>query len=223
MLLVSSIILATVSALPLRLNLQKGDQFDFLLTVNRHSPEETGTLTEHVVIAKVQGDTITMNITLTRLSINGVDRTSDLKKAVQNQVIAMPWTTQAMRTGSMTPLAIAQNSPKDVLAMLAEGGLYLCQFPKGPVTVGQSYSGATTATGGCTNGQYTVREIMPGRVRFEITKIAMRNCTQVSPLEMWVSTTTGLPTIMRYSARGNKSGRLYEFEQKLANFRSAKP
>ncbi|MCW5940659.1 MAG: hypothetical protein KIS66_00410 [Fimbriimonadaceae bacterium] len=126
----------------------------------------------------------------------------------------LQWTPLAVRTGDARGFALRHVDP-EIAPFLAEAGIYLCQFPPNPVRPGDSWSGSTTATGGCTSARYRYRGMERGRALFELTDIRMSSHEQIGPMTMTVDPAAGIPVRVEYRVRGRQTGRISRFVQVL--------
>lgn len=125
----------------------------------------------------------------------------------------------------MSALNFRKPMSRDMMGIFAEAGLYLCEFPGRALSPGDTWLGSTTATGGCTSGQYKFVgfRTLKGRevADFEITKISMAQATQVDPMRLVVDVKTGIPVTVEYRVKGNSSGRVSRFLQTWDGFGKA--
>lgn len=213
------VLAAYAASYTFRLHLHVGQVFDTTLRVERQNPVEVGELKQRAEIVSVSDGVITMRVRFAGMTIDGKDRTKDLRAIVGQQAVDIPWTEYSTRTGEMTQLQLKRGDAK-VMSFLGEAGLYLCDFVQPAVGVGATWQGSTTATGGCTSGQFTLRQIsnQGGRTLafFDVTDIRMFTSTQIGPMKMTVDLANGLPTYVAYTAQDNKTRRRTKFEQTLA-------
>lgn len=207
-------LLISAAGTTMRLHLRQGDLFEFTLKVERQNPTESAELRERVRIDRVERDQVTMRIRLTGLTIDGKDRSADLRQILGSQDVLMPWNLYSRRVGGLTPLRIGKGDPK-VLSFLSEAGLYACYFSADPVEPGDRWNGSTTATGGCTSGVFEFTKLHNNLASFEITDIDMASSTQIGPMQMTVDLTHGLPTWVNYTVSDKRTGRQSSFEQRL--------
>jgi hypothetical protein len=203
-----------VAGTTMRLHLNRGDLFEFSLKIERQNPPEKAEIQESVKIESVERGVVTMRIRLAGLNIDGQDRRADLRQIIGSQDVLMPWDRYSRRVGGMTGLRLGKGDPK-VLAFLAEAGIYACYFSADPVKPGDRWNGATTATGGCTNGVFEFTKLDNSIAQFQITDIDMAASTQIGPMTMAVDLKHGLPTKVRYAVKDNRTGRRTDFEQTL--------
>ena len=206
----------------LRLNVHQGQIVRYRLVIERDKPRESGEFDSSNTISGVQRDVINMDCRATGLKIGGKDRTADLKKAWGGQVAKLPWTTLSRRTGMATGYE-AKSAKKDVIPYLEEAGVYLACFQKDPVKPGDSWDGSTTATGGCTSGHFTFKGVRKEKGKqvadFDVTNIMFINQAdaQVGPMKMVVDLATGLPKVVDYKVKNQKTGRTSHFRQILVS------
>jgi len=219
--MLASALLVTVvvtKTFTMRLHLQQGQTFAYKLSIDRSNPKQSGALTLNYKISRVDGDTVYMDAKMAKLSINGKDRTKDLKATVGDQVATLPWTTTCRRTGMMKAFNMNPVKP-DIMPFLVEAGIYMPYFQKQEVKVGDTWHGSTTATGGCTSGQFHFTGTKDSGNKhlavFEVTNIFFldRDNEQVGPMKMLVDLSTGLPTVVDYKVKNKKSGCVSHFRQ----------
>jgi len=186
----------------LQLNLSEGMTFDFVLSVKREKPASSGEIHSRVSVNAIDKSVIELRDDLTGISINGADRTADMKACLDNAHVFFEWNRRGQRAGAMSPLNFRRQMPSDMIGVFGEAGLYLCEFPGKPVSPGDSWAGSTTATGGCTSGFYTLKAFRSENgiavADIEVTKIAMRQSDQVGPMKMVVDVKTGMPIRVDY-------------------------
>lgn len=202
----------------MRLDLRKGQVIRYKLAIERDKPRESGEFYSSYTISEAKHDLINMDCRATGLKINGKDRTADLEAVWGGQVAKLPWTTLSRRTGMATGYKM-QTPKAELLPYLEEAGIYLAFFQKDPVKPGDSWDGSTTATGGCTNGRFTLEKVKTERGKqvalFEVNHIMFVNPAdeQVGPMRMVVDLKTGLPDIVDYKVKNRKTGRTSHFRQ----------
>jgi hypothetical protein len=206
----------------MRLNLHKGQVIKYKLLVERDNPKISGVFSSSYTITDVHLGVISMECRATGLTVDGKDRTKDLNAVWGGQVAKLPWTTLSHRTGAATGYE-TNGAKDDILPFLSEAGIYLAYFKQNPVEPGDSWDGATTATGGCTNGTFTLTDVKKVHGQqlayFDVTKIMFVSPTidQVGPMHMIVNLSTGLPTVVDYKVKSRKSGRTSHFRQTLVS------
>ena len=202
----------------MRLNLHQGQTFSYKLLVQRDKPKTSAEFTNTFKISKVDGNTIYMDGKFAKLKIDNKDRTKDLKAVVGDGVVTWPWTIYSRRTGSVGHIPIHEGKP-DVMTCLAETGIYLAYFQRQDVKPGDSWTGSTTATGGCTSGKFNFKEVksVGGKqlAVFEVTNIMFLRPQdeQVGPMKMVVDLASGLPTTVDYKVKDGKTGQISHFVQ----------
>jgi hypothetical protein len=156
------------------------------------------------------------------LTVNGKDRTKDLNAVWGGQVAKLPWTTLSHRTGVATSYE-TNGAKDDILPFISEAGIYLASFKQNPVKPGDSWDGATTATGGCTSGTFTLTDVKTVHGKqlayFDVTKIMFVNpaIDQLGPMHMVVDLSSGLPTVVDYKVKNRTNGRIRHFRQTLVS------
>lgn len=203
-----------------RLRLHPGQVFQVSLRVERDGPKTNAEIRHTVSVKNAQSGILTLHDDLKGMTIDGKDRSADLKKALSVSAVTFSWNDRAQRTGDMTGISIARNDPQ-LMPVLQEAGLYLCEFPEKAIKPGDSWYGSTTATGGCTMGKYTLREFTTDNEKrvaiIEVTDIRFQvDVTPVGPMVMTVNLKNGLPEKVEYSVRGKKSGRISHYVQTIA-------
>lgn len=203
----------------MRLKLQPGQVVKYRLAIDRKNPKSSGELLTTFKISKVDGRVMFMDATLTKLKVNGKDRTRDLKAAIGDQVATLPWTELSTRTGRLVGFQMRETAP-EVMGYLAESGIYLASFQRNAVKPGDSWPGSTTATGGCTSGRFTLKEVKTVGKRtlavLEVTGINfLRDDEQTGPMKMVVDLETGLPDTVEYTVK-SKMGQISHFKQSRA-------
>lgn len=200
----------------LRLNLDKDTEYAVSLKVERDKPKTSGEIRQVVKVAKVNLR-VTLECRLTGMTIDGKDRSSDLARMLAKPTVTFDWTDRAQRQGEMTALAFGKVN-EDLMPLLQEAGLYLCEFPANPVAPGISWRGSTTATGGCTSATYTLKNLQKHLAEIEVTDIQfLAPVEQIGPMKMTVDTRTGFPTRVEYRVKGQKTGRISHYTQTLAS------
>lgn len=199
----------------LRLNLKPKQTFDVVLKVDRDKPNTTGEIHQKLTVKSIDRGTIWFEDTLVGLSINGRDRTADLKRILSNQSVTFGWNSRAQRIGDMSPLGIRERDD-EIFSVLGEAGLYLCEFPESPAKPDSVWMGSTTATGGCTVGKYRLKDWVEDHFNVEVTDIQFQvPVDPVGPMKMEVDSKTGMPRKVEYSVRGRKSGRVSHYVQTI--------
>ncbi len=201
--------------LSLRLNLRAGQEFAVSLKVDRDKPATSGEIRESVRVMEVDNRVTTLRCTLTGMTLDGKDRSADLARMLKAPAVTFSWTDQAQRTGEMIGLEFGTPN-SELMPLLQEAGLYLCEFPSRAVGVGDSWRGSTTATGGCTSGTYTLKALKKDLAEIEVTNIQfLVPVEQQGPMKMVVDTKTGLPTRVEYRVKGQRTGRISHYVQTI--------
>lgn len=201
----------------LRLNLDQDTEYAVSLKVERDKPKTSGEIRQVVTVAKVNPGTVRLECRLTGMTIDGKDRSSDLARMLTKSTVTFDWTDRAQRQGEMTTLAFGKVN-EDLMPLLQEAGLYLCEFPAKPVAPGTSWRGSTTATGGCTSATYTLKNLQKHLAEIEVTDIQfLAPVEQIGPMKMTVDTRTGFPIRVEYRVKGQKTGRISHYTQTLAS------
>jgi hypothetical protein len=218
--LLSSLVLGLALAfrepsLALRLKPKKGRTYHFRLTVEREKPKEVGALDEDVYIVRSDAEAVVTNVTLTGMTIDGNDRSEELKKILPGPTAIMPWDALSRRTGEAKGLTFRGGGDPLIMSYLAEGGIYLGYFLEEPVKVGDKWDGSTTATGGCTGGTFKLVSIEKDVVTLDVTDIAMNGSKQIGPMTMTIDRETGLPRKLEYTAESLRTGRRSHFVQQM--------
>lgn len=217
-------ILTTLLALGLapitmRLILQTGQVLKFSLTIQRDRPKLTGEILETVKITRVQGGILTMDATLSGLTIDGKNRSADLKQTLSQPTVTLSWNAFGQRSGGMSPLKF-DRPVASIMPWLGEAGLYLCEFPNRAISIGDRWMGSVTATGGCTSGKYQLKGLsdVGGRrmASVEVTEIGLYSGEQATPMTMIVDLKTGIPESVDYSVV-SPTGVRSRFVQRLLN------
>lgn len=226
MLGLSSALPSQEKGVTMRLTAKPGSTYRYRLTIEKRPPADKASLTSTFRISAGKGSTLNMECTLDRLEINGRDRTPELKSACGGQTAVLPWTNLSRRTGQtkgfhMTP------GKADVDACLMEAGIYMPCFQSGPVKLGDSWPGSTTATGGCTGGKFTFKQKTKYKDRttylFEVSRIAFLNGEkQLGPMLMTVAADTGMPIRMEYWVQNAKGAKTHFLQQLISETRVPK-
>ncbi|MBX7131413.1 MAG: hypothetical protein K1X67_01930 [Fimbriimonadaceae bacterium] len=199
----------------LRLNLQAGQEFTVSLKVDRDNPKTSGEIREAIRVLRNKGRATTLQCSLVGMTLDGKDRSTDLSRMLTNPSVTFSWTDQAQRTGEMTVLEFG-TPQADLMPLLEEAGLYLCEFPTRPVGVGDSWRGSTTATGGCTSATYTLKSIEQDVAEIEVTNIRFLIPVEpIGPMRMTVDLKSGLPTRVEYRVKGQQTGRVSRYVQTI--------
>lgn len=202
----------------MRLNLLQGQKFTYVLVIDSERLKTHTEVTHKATISDADRDSLTMDVQIAGITINGKDRSKDLKKVLSNDTATLGWDRLSRRNGAMTGLNFAQPET-DLTPALSECGIYLCQFPQDAVAPGSTWRGATTATGGCTSGTYKFlsKTTENGRevAKFEVSKIGMSQSTLLAPMKMTVDLASGLPIYVDYSVKRNQTGKKVHFRQVL--------
>lgn len=199
------------------LSLSPKQEFSFSLAVEREKPVASGTILFKVKVRSARSGHYVLDDDIVGLTIEGKDRTGDMKACLEKPSVSFEWNSRGQRAGAMSPLSFRKSMPADMAGVFSEAGLYLCEFPSTAVKAGDSWPGSTTATGGCTSGLYTLKgfRFVKGKevADVEVTKIAMSLAEQVGPMKMTVDVVSGVPITVDYKVRGKKSGRISRFLQ----------
>jgi len=207
----------------MRLKLHEGEVIKYDLLIERDKPKQSGVFSSSYTIAKIHAGTIDMDCRAIGLKIDGKNRTSDLNKAWGGQVAKLPWTELSHRTG----MAIGYNASKangDIIPYLYEAGIYFPYFKRDAVKPGDTWVGSTTATGGCTDGTFTLKQVKTEHGKqlayFDVTDIKFldRSNAQLGPMRMVVDLSNGLPTVVDYKVKNSSTGRTSHFRQTLVKY-----
>lgn len=199
----------------LRLKVSAGQEFSVNLSVDRDKPTSSGEIREKVRVLSNDRGVISLRCTLVGMTIDRIDRTSELNKMLKKASVTFSWTTQAQRTGEMLGLEMG-TLEADLTPLLQEAGLYLCEFPTRAVGVGDSWRGSTTATGGCTSATYTLKSIEQDVGEIEVTNIRFLIPVEpIGPMRMTVDLKSGLPTRVEYRVKGQRTGRVSRYVQTI--------
>lgn len=202
----------------LRLNLHPGQVLKVAFRVERFQPDTWAEFQETVTIPTRLNGITTTKITFDRLTIDGKDQTKALRAMLDDPSGTFGWTELSKRSGGMTSPTFRRMDPM-IAPFFGECGIYLADFPRQSVTVGDSWYGSTTATGGCTSAKYTLRGLRVEKGRrladLDVTDIAMANHHQVGPMKMVVDVGYGIPTLVDYRVKNKQSGRESRISQRL--------
>lgn len=155
-----------------------------------------------------------MDIDLVGAEVAGQDQTAALKAALKSTRVSMEWNDLAQRAGGMTRLQ-TRRVPPSLGPLLAEAGIYLCEFSRRALVPGDHYAGSTTASGGCTEGQYTYHGVTGKSARFTVEDIALLSGKQTQDMEFTVDPKTGVPTVMTYRIDDPAKGGSVSFRQTI--------
>jgi hypothetical protein len=200
---------APQTGMKLRLDLKPGAKYNVSLNIERHIPSQSGQIRQLLTVVRRQGSVTTLDDSITGLTVGAVDRSTDLIAMLSKRNVTFAWTDRAQRSGDMNSIAF-RKVDRSLTPVLNEAGLYLCEFPSGPVAPGSTWAGSTTATGGCTGCTYTLLEFRNEKDRklavVVVTKIALpADVDQVGPMVMVVDTKTGLPDNVEYTVQNKKT------------------
>lgn len=217
----TTLALATILRSPdtaaLRLNLHKGDAFRTVLRIEQSNPSQVAELGTRFDVLDAKNGVIELQAKISTLSINGKDKTSDLRDVVGDGIVTFNWNEFGARWGGGGRMRTRAVHP-ELNPILAEAGIYFCNFTRAKVQPGSKWNGSTTASGGCTTGLYELQGFKneggkPVAV-MSVTNIALFDSQQLTPMKMVVDTRHGVPSLVDYSVRKNDNRSLH-ITQKL--------
>lgn len=215
---VLSLAILPEAGVTLRLNLHPGQVFKIAFRVERFRPDTWAEFQETVTIPTRLNGITTTKITFDGLSIDGKDQTKALLAMLDDRSGSFSWTELSKRSGGMTSPTFHRMDPM-IAPFFVECGIYLADFPRQSVSVGDFWFGSTTATGGCTSAKYTLRGLRSDKGRrladLDVTDIAMANHNQVDPMKMVVDIGYGIPQVVDYRVKNKKTGRESRISQRL--------
>ncbi|MBS1717676.1 MAG: hypothetical protein JSS72_08085 [Armatimonadetes bacterium] len=203
----------------LRLNPGDGARFQYRLRVERLSEHRSGDLYFDCSVRQESPDDIMVTATISKLVVNGKDRTAELRANSRNLTGSLGWNSLSARSGGETGMSIDPAMGPQLMDIVREAGLYFGFFLPGKVHVGSEWQGMTTASGGCTSGRYKLAGFSADgrRVRLQVNNIRMYNGTQVGPMEMVVDLAHGVPTSVSYQFREHGSNKLSRITQTMTS------
>ena len=160
--------------------------------------------------------TLTLNLVGAR--VNGQDASKLLTDCLLEPGVTVDWNDLGQRAGGMSPLKTKQ-IPQSLMPLFREAGIYLCEFPRRAIQVGDTWRGTTTASGGCTSGEYHLDGLgkVDGRpVAFvSVDNIALFSGKLLVPIKFAVDLETGVPLTMTYQIDDPSKGGRMAFTQTI--------
>jgi len=216
-----TVFIAALAAVPVayRFMPEPGRTYAVDLKVYWEAKRKSSTLRMAMQARRTGNGVYTMDIDLVGAVVDGKDLSALLRSSLKSPRVSMDWNDLAQRSGGMTPLQIKQVPPA-LGPILSEAGIYLCEFARKPIAAGATYTGSTTASGGCTTGHYTFKGVEEKGgcklAAFNVDNIALSSGKQVKTMVFSVDPKTGVPLSMTYQIDDPAKGGRLSFRQEIS-------